>query len=583
MKKLISIALSLAISVGGFSAVSAKDAPAISDSGYQISLSEYNLKSNGTKTANVIITKDGETYNGAVDISVEGGTVDGRSVSSNTEGIHKVTAVVDGETLTTYFAYVHQYGSCAVKDTTPVFFEDFQDDTYEGEGAADLLDITKYTGVSKTAVYKWADGATEGNRPGNTALNLATSPGEAFQTPAFGPELADYAVEYFFRGQSYKGSAATVIGAELGLRYNPTDALPWNAYRIIYAPYGKRNGNSSIGTSGATRIWDVLAIGRTGKNGLKNSMPGYWLNGIQTSTADSGQSYTYDSEKRTIPLSSQYAFSENKFYKMSAYAFGNTIAATTCDYPAGNLLRSVYAYTDSDYNLRYNGVGQDAISRGRTLLGAQEYNWRVDDLAIYKLYNCKNIYANGASSATVGEAVQVSVDLNGVDNNAIPQAQVNYTVGTGGLTVYDDGLDFTVDNSTSTVTFQKSGSQIIPMEYTGLNGVKKGVVKIITVDEAQDFSATEPQISIDGNTATATVTVKNTTYFDHSARVYLAVYSDDDDYLVKVAVSDAEDFSPNTSDTMTVSLTMPEGITTDNSYIKAFVWEDLVPIAQTGL
>ena len=581
MKKLISTIRSLTMSLGSFTVFAEKNAPAIPDSGYQISLDSYNLRSNGTQTANVSITKDGEEYTGGVTISVEGGTVNGRRVSSTVEGIHKVTAEVDGETLITYFAYVDQYGSCAVKNTTPVFFEDFQDDTYEGNGAADLLDITKYTGVNNTTVYKWTDGATEGNRPGNTSLNLATSPSEAFQTPAFGPALADYTVEYFFRGQSYNGSAQTVIGTELGLRYSPTEALPWNAYRIVYAPYGKRNGNSSIATSGATRIWDVLAIGRTGKNGLKNGVPGYWLAGIQTSSSNSGQSYTYDSNERTIPLTSQYAFAEDKFYKMSAFAFSDTVAAKIYDHPSGTLLKSVSADVSSDYNLKYNGVDQTAISRGRTLLGAQEYSWSVDDLAIYKLYNCKNIYANEISTAAVGEAVPISITLNGVDNNVIPQEVVNYNVFAKNLTVYTDGLDFSVDNVSSTVIFRKAGYQIIPMEYVGVNGVKKGIVKKIAVNGP--FQATVPQISMDGNTATATTTINNKACFDHTARVYLALYSADEDRFMKVAISDIENFAPNTADTMTVSLTMPEGVTAENSYLKAFVWEDVISIDKVSL
>ena len=121
------------------------------------------------------------------------------------------------------------------------------------------------------------------------------------------------------------------------------------------------------------------------------------------------------------------------------------------------------------------------------------------------------------------------------------------------------------------------------MEYTGLNGVKKGVVKTITVNKPSVFEATEPQISIDGNAVTATTDVMNTTASAHTAKIYLAIYSNSTNRFIGVVSSDAESFESNTADMMEVSMTMPSGVTSQNSYFKAFVWEGVAPVAEPGL
>ncbi|MBE7043906.1 MAG: hypothetical protein E7397_00105 [Ruminococcaceae bacterium] len=583
MKKIITVMLTASMLLSSMTTFAAvKDAPALTE-GFEISLDAYNLRNDGTTSANVIITKDGVPYEGEVTVSVDGNAVSGKNVSSTTEGIHMVTAEVEGETLTTYFSYTHKYGACAVKDTVPVFFEDFQDDTYESEGAAALLQgVGGFTGSANTQSFKATDGA-QGNRPNNTALQFHTKAGESFQTEAFGPELADYQVEYFFRGQSYSGSAQTAIGINLGLRYNPTDTLPYNAYRIIYAPFGKRNGNSSIATSGASRIYDVLAIGRTGKNGLKNGVPGYMLSGIQTSTSNAGQSYTSDASGRTITLNSNQSFTENKFYKMTAYAFSNTVAANTYDPTTGKTLRKVSVDTSNDYNIQVgDGANKTTISKGKTILAAQEYIFRVDDLAIYKLYNCKNMYEEVADTAKVGEPLAILSNMNGVDNNAVPQAVVNYKVSAKNMNIYTEGLDFTVDKENSTVTFTDGGTKIIPMEYVGANGLKKGVVAVVSVEDELKYDVEEPVIKIENGVAKAEVKIANTTYIDRSAVLYLASYSVETNTLTGISVSDTVNFAPGTGDTLKAEFTLPAEYG-EGCMLKAFVWEDMEPLSQSSL
>lgn len=581
MKKLITFMLTASMLMSSMTAFAAvKDAPAIG-AGLEISLDAYNLKGGtDTTSANVSVTKDGVPYEGDFTVYVDDNAVTGKNVTATSEGIHKVTAEVDGETLTTYFAYTTTSGACAVRDTTPVFFEDFQDDTYESEGAADLIQSPGgFTGSSNTQSFKATDGAV-GNRPNNTALQFHTKAGEAFQTKAFGPELADYLVEYYFRGQSYNGTAATAIGIHLGLRYSPTDAMPYNAYRIIYEPFGKRTGTSCVAQSGGSRIYDVLAIGRTGKEGLRNGMPGYWLSGITTSSSGGGQSYAFNKSDRTIALGSKEEFAENKFYKMSAYAFSNTVSATTYDPTAGKNLRSVNVNLASDNNMQLgDGSNKTTISRGKTVLGAQEYMFRVDDLAIYKLYNCKNMYEEIEETAKVGEPLAIVANMNGVDNNAIPQATVNYKINANNMKVYTEGLDFTVNKNDSTVTFQSGGKKIIPLEYSGINGAKKAVVAVVMVEDEIKYDVEVPAITVENGVAKAEANVKNTTYFDRSAVLYLASYKNDSKELTAVAISDTVNFAPNTGDTLSAELTLPEDY--DNTCsLKAFVWEDMTPLTE---
>ena len=580
MKKLVTFMLTASMLLSSMTAFAqVKDAPELG-AGLEISLDAYNLRNDATTSANVSVTKDGVPYEGDYTVYVDGTAVEGKTVKSTTEGIHKVTAEVDGETLTTYFAYTNKYGACAVKDTNPVFFEDFQDDIYESDGAADLIQSAGgFTGSSGTSSFKATDGA-QGNRPNNTALQFHTKAGEAWQSKAFGPELADYLVEYYFRGQSYSGSAQTAIGINLGLRYNPTEAMPYNAYRIIYAPYGKRNGNSSIATSGASRIYDVLAIGRSGIDGLKNGVPGYWLSGIKTSNANGGQSYTSSTGGRTIPLNDNQSFTENKFYKMSAYAFSNTVAATTYDQTKGITLRKVSVDVSNDYNIQTgDNANKTTISRGRTVLAAQEYIYRIDDLAIYKLYNCKNMYEEIADTAKAGEPLAILANMNGVDNNGEAQVVVNYKVSANNMTVYTEGLDFTLDKANSTVTFANGGKKIIPLEYTGANGVKKAVVAQVTVEDEMAYDTELSEITVENGVAKVTAKVTNTTYFDRSAVLYLASYKNDSKELTAVAISDTVNFAPNTGDTLSAELTLPEDY--DNTCsLKAFVWEDMTPLTE---
>ena len=583
MKKLITFMLTASILMSSMTAFAAvKDAPAIG-AGLKISLDQYNLKGGTDITsANVSVTKDGVPYEGDFTVYVDGNAVDGKNVTSTAEGIHKVTAEVEGETLTTYFAYTNTTGACAVKDTNPVFFEDFQDDTYESEGAADLIQSPGgFTGSSNTQSFKANDGAV-GNRPNNTALQFHTKAGEAFQTKAFGPELADYIVEYYFRGQSYNGSAQTAIGINLGLRYSPTDALPYNAYRVIYEPFGKRTGVSCVAQSGGTRIYDVLAIGRTGKEGLRNGMPGYWLSGITTSTSESGQSYTSNASEKTIALGSKQEFAENKFYKMSAYAFSNTVSATTYDPTKGKNLRSVNVNLNSDNNIQLgDGSSKSTIQRGRTVLAAQEYMFRIDDLAIYKLYNCKNMYEEIADTAKAGEPLAIVANMNGVDNNTDGQPVVNYKLSANRLNVYTEGLDLTVDKNNSTVTFRSGGKKIIPLEYTGVNGVKKAVVAVVTVEDEQKYDVEDPVITVENGVAKAEADVTNTTYFDRSAVMYLAAYSKGTNKFTGVSMSDVVNFAPNTGDTLKAEFILPEGYDPENTLLKAFVWEGVNPLSKS--
>ena len=581
MKKLVTFMLTASMLMSSMTAFAAvKDAPAIG-AGLEISLDAYNLKGGtDTTSANVSVTKDGVPYEGDFTVYVDDNAVAGKNVTATSEGIHKVTAEVDGEILTTYFAYTNAGSSCAVKDTNPVFFEDFQDDTYEGEGAADLIQSAGgFTGSSGTSSFK-IQNDNSGNRPGNTALQFHTAASQAFQTQAFGPELADYIVEYDFRGQSYGGTAATAIGIHLGLRYSPTDAMPYNAYRIIYEPFGKRTGTSCVAQSGGTRIYDVLAIGRTGKEGLRNGMPGYWLSGITTSSSASGQSYAFNTSDRTIALGPKQEFAENKFYKMSAYAFSDTVAATTYDHTTGKNLRTVKVNLNSDNNIQLgNGSNKSTISRGRTVFGAQEYIFRIDDLAIYKLYNCKNMYEEIEETAKAGEPLAIVATMNGVDNNPQTQAIVNYKLSANQMNVYTEGLDFTVDKDASTVTFRSGGKKIIPLEYVGVNGVKKAVVAVVTVEDEQKYDVEDPVITVENGVAKVTAKVTNTTYFDRSAVLYLASYKNDSKELTAVAISDTVNFAPNTGDTLSAELTLPEDY--DNTCsLKAFVWEDMTPLTE---
>lgn len=569
MKKIISLAISLAMCASTVSAFAAdKDAPAITESGYKISLSSYNLRSNGTKSADVTVTNDGEIYTGDIKIAVDGTEIEGNTVSSTIEGIHNVTAEVDGETLTTYFAYVHQYGACAVKDKQPVFFEDFEDNTYSDEGAADLLDVTQYKG-SLTSAFKTADAQDVGNRPGKTALQFHTSNGEAFQSAAIGPELQDYAVDFYFRGQNYIGSnrPSSVMGLQLGLR---ADTETDNAYKVLYAPYAQ-NGSSTL--TGGSSILDVLALGRS------YSDDGYYFSKINTSA--SARSYASDESDVKIPLTDNYGFAENKFYKMSALAFSDSLEASTYGITESGgleLLRNI-STTTNDSKL----IPTSKLTRGKTVFAAQAYAYRIDDVAIYKLYNCKNIYADDIpAQATAGEAIPVSVTLNGVDNNAVPQAVVNYKADGTDLIIYSEGLGIDVDRSASTVTFQNEGANIIPIEYIGANGNRKGFVKEVDVQGDEVFCSGTPVISISGNQAEAAIKVQNTTMIDHTAKVFLAVYANDGS-LASVSVSYEESFAPNTADTMKAQLTLPSGYSSDSHYLKAFVWDDMAPLTVADL
>ena len=579
MKKLVTFMLAASMLVSSMTAFAAvKDAPAIG-AGLEISLDAYNLNNDIITSANVSVAKDGVPYEGDFTVYVDGNAVDGKSVSSTSEGIHKVTAEVDGEILTTYFAYTNAGSSCAVKDTNPVFFEDFQDDTYEGEGAGDLIQSAGgFTGSSGTSSFK-IQNDNSGNRPGNTALQFHTAASQAFQTQAFGPELADYIVEYDFRGQNYNGSAQTAIGIHLGLRYSPSDALPENAYRVIYAPFGKKQP-SSIADSSGSRIYDVLAIGRTGKNVRYNGMPGYWLSGITTTKNADGVSYTSNTSERTIALTDKNGFAQNKFYKMSAYAFSDTVAATTYDHTTGKNLRTVKVNLNNDSNIQTDGSGvKSTITKGRTVFGAQEYMFRVDDLAIYKLYNCKNMYEEIEDTAKVGEPLAIVANMNGVDNNAIPQATVNHKINANNMKVYTEGLDFTVNKNDSTVTFQSGGKKIIPLEYVGVNGVKKAIVAQVTVEDEMAYDTELSEITVENGVAKVTAKVTNTTYFDRSAVLYLASYKNDSKELTAVAISDTVNFAPNTGDTLSAELTLPEDY--DNTCsLKAFVWEDMTPLTE---
>lgn len=580
MKKLVTFMLTASMLMSSMTAFAAvKDAPAIG-AGLEISLDAYNLKGGtDTTSANVSVTKDGVPYEGDFTVYVDDNAVAGKNVTATSEGIHKVTAEVDGEILTTYFAYTNAGSSCAVKDTNPVFFEDFQDDTYEGDGAADLIQSAGgFTGSSGTSSFK-IQNDNSGNRPGNTALQFHTAASQAFQTQAFGPELADYIVEYDFRGQNYNGSAQTAIGIHLGLRYSPSDALPENAYRVIYAPFGKKQP-SSIADSSGSRIYDVLAIGRTGKNVRYNGMPGYWLSGITTTKNADGVSYTSNTSERTIALTDKNGFAQNKFYKMSAYAFSDTVAATTYDHTTGKNLRTVKVNLNNDSNIQTDGSGvKSTITKGRTVLGAQEYIFRIDDLAIYKLYNCKNMYEEIEETAKAGEPLAIVATMNGVDNNPQTQAIVNYKLSANRMNVYTEGLDFTVDKDASTVTFQSGGKKIIPLEYVGVNGVKKAIVAVVTVEDEQKYDVEDPVITVENGVAKATSKITNTTYFDRSAVLYLASYKNDSKELTAVAISDTVNFAPNTGDTLSAELTLPEDY--DNTCsLKAFVWEDMTPLTE---
>ena len=267
---------------------------------------------------------------------------------------------------------------------------------------------------------------------------------------------------------------------------------------------------------------------------------------------------------------------------MSAYAFSNTVSATTYDPTKGKNLRSVNVNLNSDNNIQLgDGSSKSTIQRGRTVLAAQEYMFRIDDLAIYKLYNCKNMYEEIADTAKAGEPLAIVANMNGVDNNTDGQPVVNYKLSANRLNVYTEGLDFTVDKNNSTVTFRSGGKKIIPLEYTGVNGVKKAVVAVVTVEDEQKYDVEDPVITVENGVAKAEADVTNTTYFDRSAVMYLAAYSKGTNKFTGVSMSDVVNFAPNTGDTLKAEFILPEGYDPENTLLKAFVWEGVNPLSKS--